>query len=96
MGFDNNDRLMLSRHGLSDARLTLGEIWEKERREQKAEEADMIERARADAKAIWLLADYSIPADVKEMAERLKMKETMIEMWRGAFIEGWRAAHKRS
>jgi Ni/Co efflux regulator RcnB len=96
MGFEDSDRQLLARHGLSDARLTLGEIWDKERRAQKAEEAERIENARADAKALWHLADYSIPADVKEMAERWDMGSTLQEMWRGAFIQGWRAAHKRS
>lgn len=59
-----------------------------------AAEARLIENARADAKAVWLLADQSVPADVREAAERWQMKETLIEIWRGAFIEGWRAAHR--
>lgn len=51
--------------------------------------------ARADAsKALWALADYSIPPDVKETAALWGMKETLLEIWRGAFIAGWRAAHK--
>ena len=60
----------------------------------EAEERRKIEDARADAKAVWALADYYMPADVKQMAERWGMQETLIEMWRGAFIEGWRAAHR--
>lgn len=73
---------------------TLGEIWERDNRQRKAEEARMIDNARADSKAIWQLADYYMPADVQEMAERWKMQETLKEMWRGAFIEGWRAANR--
>lgn len=81
--------------GIPSDRLSLGEIWAQEDRARKAEEARMIENARADAKAIWLLADYYMPADTKEMAERWNMKETLAEMWRNAFIEGWRAAHRK-
>ena len=76
-------------------RLTLGEIWAQEYRQHKAEEALMLENARADAKAVWQLADYYMPADVKEMAGLWKMENTLQEMWRGAFIEGWRAAHRK-
>lgn len=95
MGFEDSDRQLLARHGLEDARLTLGEIWDKERRQQKAEEQDRIDAARADAKALWHLADYSIPADVKDMAQRWDMEQALQEIWRGAFIQGWRAALKR-
>jgi hypothetical protein len=49
---------------------------------------------RIDAKALWLLADQSIPTDIKEMAARWKMSEVVQEMWRNAFMAGWRAAHQ--
>jgi hypothetical protein len=74
---------------------TVGEIWQKEEMIRRAEEALMVENAKADAKAVWPLADYYMPPDVREMADRWGMKETLIEMWRGAFIEGWRAANRR-
>lgn len=44
----------------------------------------------------WQLADESIPADVRQLAERWKMGETLIEMWRGAWIEGYRAAKRET
>lgn len=54
----------------------------------------LIQEAHQHRKAVWLLADYSIPADTREMAKRWGMEEVMMEMWRNAFIAGWRAAHK--
>lgn len=63
--------------------------------ELRAEEERCAMRdAAADAKAVWALADMMIPVDVKEMAERWNMKETILEMWRNAFIAGWRASHR--
>ena len=50
--------------------------------------------ARSHNKAVWLLADYSIPPDTKEAAMRWGMEQTIMEIWRNAFIAGWRAAHK--
>jgi hypothetical protein len=77
-----------------DGRVSMAEVWAKEEAEQKAAEARMIENAKCDAKAVWALADYLMPADFKETAASLKMTETMQEMWRNAFIAGWRAAHR--
>lgn len=74
---------------------TLGEVWDKERRQREAEEGRMLADARADAKAVWQLAEYYMPADIRQMADIWNMKETLIEMWRGAFIEGWRAALRK-
>jgi predicted N-formylglutamate amidohydrolase len=90
MGIEDNRFYRESARGL-----TVGEIWDRQDRMQKVEEARMIENARADATAIWSLADYYIPADVREMAERWGMKRALTEMWRGAFIEGRRAAHRK-
>ena len=78
----------------SDRGPTVGEIWDREERKRRAEEDRLLEDARADGKAIWPLADYYMPADVKEAAARWKMDETLQEMWRQAFIAGWRAAHR--
>lgn len=74
---------------------TLLQIFERERREQEIEELKRIENARADARAVWALADFYLPGDVVETADRLGVKETMSEVWRNAFIAGWRAAHRR-
>lgn len=93
MGVEENT--FWKRTGIPSDRLTLSEIWAQEKAERDAEEKRQIENARADSNAVWQLADYYLPADVREMAERWKMNETLIEMWRGAFIEGWRAAHRR-
>ena len=81
---------------LARDRLTVGEIWDKERLEREAEEARMLENTKADAKAVWLLAEYYLPQDIKETAERWKMAEILPEIWRQAFIEGWRAAYRKA
>lgn len=60
------------------------------------QEEALVREAHQHSKAVWLLADYSIPPDVRELAKLWKMEETLIELWRGAFIEGWRAAHRKS
>lgn len=70
---------------------TMAEVWAKDA-ERKAQEQRMIEDARADAMAVWALADYCLPADWDEFAKRNGMPETLREMWRNAFIVGWRAA----
>ena len=75
-------------------KVTVADMWEAEQRKQQAEQRERIELARADARAVWTLADYLMPADVKETAERWKVNETLQEIWRQAFIAGWRAAHK--
>jgi hypothetical protein len=75
---------------------TLVEQWAKQDAEHRAKEARAIEDARADAKAVWLLADMMLPADVKELAQRWGMPETLVEIWRNAFITGWRAAHRKT
>jgi hypothetical protein len=74
----------------------LSEDWARQDLERKEEERRMLENAQADAKAVWALADYYMPADIKEMAERWKIDNILQEMWRGAFIEGWRAAHRKN
>lgn len=79
-----------------DGRVSMAEIWAKEDAERKAAEQRMIDDARADAQAVWALADYLMPADAREFAERMGMAETLQEMWRNAFITGWRAALRRS
>lgn len=48
--------------------------------------------AHQDQRALWHLADRCIPADVKDMAKLWKMEHTLVEMWRNAFIAGWREA----
>lgn len=63
---------------------------EREREEEHRKLAD----AQADREAVWALADFYLPPSVKEMAASWGMKETLTEIWRGAFIEGWRAAHR--
>lgn len=93
MGFEENR--FDPRYVRPDGRVSMAEKWALEEQQRKAEETRMIENARADAKAIWSLADHLMPADFKEMADRLKMSETMRELWRNAFIDGWRAAHRK-
>lgn len=95
MGLEENKRF--DPHYIRpDGRTSMAEIWAKEEAEQKAAEASMIDDAKADAKAVWALAEYLMPADFREMADRMKMSETMHELWRNAFIAGWRAAMRRT
>lgn len=77
-----------------DGRISMTEKWALEEQQRKAEERQMVENARADAQAIWLLADYCMPADFKEMSRDMGMEATLQEVWRNAFIAGWRAQHK--
>jgi hypothetical protein len=77
-----------------DGRASMAEIWAKEEAEQRAKEARMIEDAKADARAVWALADHLMPPDVVEMGRALALEEVLKEAWRNAFIAGWRAAHR--
>ena len=84
------------RRMVADARadgIMLREVFARQQADADADQALRIEQARADAKAVWALADYLMPPDVKESAERWKMSETLQDIWRQAFITGWRAAH---
>ena len=74
-----------------DGRVSMAEKWAAEEAQRNAERAEMVRNANADAKAVWTLADYLMPADFKQMAMSLGMEETMKELWRNAFIAGWRA-----
>lgn len=50
--------------------------------------------ARSDAKAVWVLADASIPNDIRTLAKNLDIPELANEIFRAAFILGWRARDK--
>ena len=43
---------------------------------------------------LWTVADARVPDDVRGMADRFGLGETLLEVWRCAFIEGWRARDK--
>lgn len=60
--------------------------------EWKQSAADVVRGSAAGERALWALADQHIPPDVREMAHRWKMDHTLVEMYRAAFIAGWRAA----
>lgn len=90
MGFDN------SIPQISRGSPTLTEVWAKEDAERRAEEIRRIEDARADSKAIWVLAEYSMPPDAMEFFNRHGLGAAGAEIWRQAFAAGWRAAHRRS
>lgn len=68
--------------------------WLRDREERKAAERRALEDARADQAAVWALADYYLPPAVRELGERHKMPETTSEIWRAAFVAGWRACHR--
>jgi len=76
-------------------RAALTQIVQREQDEAERRERRMMEDAAADKNAVWALADYMLPTDVREMAARWQMNETIQEMWRAAFVAGWRAAHRR-
>jgi hypothetical protein len=88
MGFERPELMSTERHQ------TLNDLFRRSAELAADEESKCFQQVRADAKAVWALADYLMPADVKETAERWKMNETLQEIWRQAFIAGWRAAHK--
>ena len=46
----------------------------------------------AAERGLWALADLYVPTDVREAAARWKLENTLVEMWRAAFIQGWRAS----
>lgn len=92
MGFEENS-LRFDPHWMRpDGRLSMYEVWAKEEAERKAIEAQMRQDAKVDARAVWTLADHLMPPDIREMAAAFGMGETIQEMWRNAFIAGWRAA----
>ena len=49
----------------------------------------------AAERGLWALADLHVPTDVREAAVRWKLENTLVEMWRSAFIQGWRE-HERA
>jgi hypothetical protein len=89
MGFDLDKYREARERGPS-----VGEIWQKEEMQRKADEDRRLQDTLADANGVWLLADHYLPADVKEFGERHGIPELTNEMWRGAFIAGWRAAFR--
>jgi hypothetical protein len=90
MGIDFSDCAAAA----SPERSALLDRWARDDAERRAAEARAIADARADARAVWLLADLMIPTDVKEFAARLRVPELGAEIWRSAFITGWRMAHR--
>jgi hypothetical protein len=64
-----------------------------------AEKADLMRRRELAAmqaaaeQGLWSLADYHLPADIRETANRWKLGTVLCEIWRQAWIAGWRAAH---
>ncbi len=48
--------------------------------------------AFANAAGLWELADLYMPPDIQEFADRHHLEHTVPEMWRSAYIQGWRAA----
>lgn len=57
-------------------------------------EKKLRQEAHQHSKAVWLLADYCIPPDIRETARIWGMEQTIVEIYRNGFIAGWRAAHK--
>lgn len=58
-------------------------------------EEDAAERFRCDAaaaRALWALADLHVPTDVREAAARWGLEHTIVEVWRQAFIAGFRVS----
>lgn len=61
---------------------------EREAKERAAEVQYAAERG------LWALADLYLPPDVREAATRWQLEQVLPEMWRQAFIQGWRASQK--
>lgn len=52
---------------------------------------EQAEEARVAAeRGMWALADLYVPPDIREAAQRWKLEHFLVEMWRSAFIQGWR------
>jgi hypothetical protein len=68
----------------------LAEIYRADARKDAAARV-AIDQAAAEA-GLWELADLYMPNDICEAAERWRLEHTIPELWRGAFIQGWRAA----
>lgn len=63
-----------------------------------SKESDMpqsfhISAAAAEA-GLWALADSMMPPDILEAAERWKLDHILPELWRSAFVAGWRECHR--
>lgn len=55
---------------------------------QQRIEADRV----AAEQGLWALADLYLPPDIREAAQRWKLDHSLTEIWRSAFIAGWRQA----
>lgn len=71
------------------------EYFAREAELQKAERKRLAD-ALADAKAVWLLADQSMPDDLKTWCEQHHIPEFAKMCWRSAFVEGWRTRERAS
>lgn len=71
---------------------TLFEAIKKEEEQEELRKQRLIEDAMADSKAVWMVADYFVPSDVAEFFERHKIGVVGCEIWRSAFISGFRSA----
>jgi hypothetical protein len=74
----------------------LSSVWADTQRAAELAERRALEDARADAAAVWALADMSIPQDIQEFGTRHGIPELAKEVWRSAFIAGWRAYARSS
>ena len=63
---------------------------------EQSRQRALLELMRSNQRALWLLADYELPPDVREIARVWKLEQTVCEIWRNAFIQGWRACNKES
>ena len=45
-------------------------------------------------RGLWALADLYVPTDVREAAQRWHLDHSLPEIWRQAFIQGWRASQR--
>jgi hypothetical protein len=70
------------------------ERWHAEAMKQDAAEQRALEDAKADASAVWALADFYLPPDLKGWAASHKIPEFTAHTWRSAFVAGWRAANR--
>jgi hypothetical protein len=69
-------------------------VWRDPEAERKAAQEQEAAMKAAAEHGLWALADHLMPSDVREAAERWKLDHVMTEMWRSAFIAGWREAFK--
>lgn len=74
--------------------LSIADQWRADELKGQAEERRVLDDAKADASAVWALAEFYVPPDLLEWGIRHRIPEFARVVFIHAFIAGWRAAHR--